>query len=94
MWNKQEGITYIRKRLTEYSVFIASDNKSGYTDINKYAEDTIRDLLNAIYGYKLKNLNWGLKPNFPVIDLGDDGFQMCFQVTSKTEESFRKLTAD
>ena len=59
-------------------------------DLNRYLEDFFKDILNIVYGYKLKNLNED-RSNNPGLDLGDEVAKVAFQVTStKTSEKINK----
>lgn len=59
-------------------------------DLNRYLEDFFKDILNIVYGYKLKNLNED-RSNNPGLDLGDEGAKIAFQVTStKTSEKINE----
>lgn len=60
-------------------------------DINIVAEDFFADLLNLIYGYKLKNVNV-LEKNAPAIDLKDEDNRVSFQVTSDNTSNKIKST--
>jgi len=53
----------------------------GLIGINTVSEPFFRDILNAIYGLSLTNLNNGIS-NYPAIDLGDASSRICFQVSS------------
>lgn len=59
---------------------IQSQCKAGLFDDNKYWENIIRYLMNAIYGFDLKNLNEE-QINYPGIDLGDQSEKIGVQVT-------------
>lgn len=59
---------------------IPSQCKAGLFDDNKYWENIIRYLMNAIYGFDLKNLNEE-QINYPGIDLGDQSEKIGVQVT-------------
>lgn len=52
----------------------------GLTDINRYAEDFFKELLNLLYGYSLRNVNEE-RCNSPGIDLLDERTGVAFQVT-------------
>lgn len=59
-------------------------------DLNRYLEDFFKDILNIVYGYKLKNLNED-RSNNPGLDLGDEAAKVAFQVTStKTSDKINK----
>ncbi|WP_165357479.1 SMEK domain-containing protein [Flagellimonas olearia] len=53
----------------------------GLTDLNKFSEDFIKEVLNITFDIQLKNLNEG-RSNEPGLDLGDLKSKMAFQVTS------------
>lgn len=92
MLERIQRIDLIRKRFSEFDVFIQSSNKGGFYDINRHAEEISREILNATFGYELKNLNFSESINFPVIDLADDKNGICFQVTSnKTTSELKQL---
>lgn len=74
-----ENLTFLREE-------IKAKSKLGLLDINKHCEDFVKEILNRVYGYELKNLNSG-KNNFPGLDLGDKNVGIAFQITStKTTE--------
>ena len=62
-------------RITEILSYLKSQvelsNPNNFTDINIYAENFYRDLLNLILGYELKNINM-VESNSAAIDLGDE----------------------
>lgn len=49
--------------------------------MNTFAEDFVKDLLNIVFDYNLKNLNFDIK-NQVSIDLGDMDNGVAYQVTS------------
>lgn len=53
----------------------------GLTDLNKYCEDFIKEVLNICYELNLKNLNTE-RSNEPGIDLGDIKKKIAYQITS------------
>jgi hypothetical protein len=68
----------------------------GLTDLNKYCEDFIKEVLNICFGYDLKNLNAD-RVNEPGLDLGDTTRKIAFQVTStntldKITSTLKKVT--
>lgn len=70
----------------------------GLMELNKFAEDFFKFLLNKTYGYNLTNLN-SERSNEPGLDLGDKKLRIAFQVTSrankaKIEKTYRTITAD
>ncbi|PZR29148.1 MAG: hypothetical protein DI535_03800 [Citrobacter freundii] len=57
----------------------------GYQNIHKQSENFIAKLLNVIYGYRLEN--FGDKPNFSGLDIGDEAAGIAYQVSAdKTSE--------
>lgn len=91
-FDKINIITHIKQRLSEIEAYIGNNNSTGTFDINQYAENIVRNILNILYGYQLENLNFTERANFPVIDLGDSKAGICFQVTSnKSTEDFKNL---
>lgn len=53
----------------------------GLTDLNKYCEDFIKEVLNICYEQNLKNLNVD-RINEPGLDLGDEKNEIAYQITS------------
>lgn len=59
-------------------------------DLNRYLEDFFKEILNIVYGYKLKNLNED-RTNNPGLDLGDEVAKVAYQVTStKSSEKINR----
>lgn len=54
---------------------------AGLTDLNKFSEDFIKDVMNIVFGMGLKNLNED-RSNEEGLDLGDEKKKEAFQVTS------------
>ena len=77
---------YIRDRLSYIKSKVEDDSKQYFYDINKRAEYIFMNILNATYGYALKNGN-DIKPNFPTIDLLDTANKIAIQVTSDTSKN-------
>lgn len=79
-----------RKRLIEelttyFSVlqhYVRPSSQGGLVDINIISEDFVACILNALRGWKLKNVNIG-RSNVPAIDLLDKSNRIGIQVTSK-----------
>lgn len=83
-------IGQIIDELTSVSYMVKSRAGLQLFDLNRYLEDFFKDILNIVYGYKLKNLNED-RSNNPGLDLGDEGAKIAFQVTStKTSEKINK----
>ncbi len=76
----------IKNKLSSYVTAIKIDNKVGYQDANRDAEDVFCFILNVIFDYELINLN-KIENNFPGIDLGDVKKRISVQVTSDNSRS-------
>lgn len=72
----------IRTNLLILKEEITTNNKLGYTDINKSVEDFFGEIFNILCGYKLTNLNKE-QINYPGIDLGDINKSIAFQITAE-----------
>ncbi len=68
-------------------------NSLSLTDINHGAEDFYCGLLNLVYGYNLKNINFS-DPNAAAIDLGDEQKKIAIQVTSTSALTKTKYTVE
>lgn len=62
-------------------------------DLHKAAERLFCSLLNRVYSYQLRNLNF-VKPNHPAIDLGDEAAGLGLQVTSQNDKAKVQATLD
>lgn len=83
-------IGQIIDELTAVSQQVKSRGTLQLFDLNLYLEDFFKDILNIVYGYKLKNLNEE-RSNNPGLDLGDELAGVAFQITStKTSEKINK----
>lgn len=88
---RTEYIEKIEEKFTQWNSLIKIRGKSGLYDLHKHSENNIRDILNILYGWNLKNLGVN-SPTFPIIDLGDAENKVCFQVTAnKTDECYKEL---
>ena len=63
---------------------IAARSKLGLLDLNVFSENFFRDILNALYGWRLENLN-ETRSNEPGVDLGDKVNKVAVQVTSRSD---------
>ena len=70
--------------LSSLSHLIAMRSRVGSNDLNLFVENYFRDLLNAIHGTNLKNLNES-GPNEAGLDLGDEDEKLGIQVTSRSD---------
>jgi hypothetical protein len=94
--NKREfELKHISHEFSIWEVKLRNLSSMSLYDAHHLSEDSICDLLNAIFNFKLKNLN-SLNMNFPAIDLGDKFNSVCVQVTStkatkKIQETINKF---
>jgi hypothetical protein len=82
--------------LTAVRADVEQRARLGFTDLNKFAEDFFKFILNKTYDYNLMNLNTE-RSNEPGLDLGDKKRRIAFQVTSKAnkekiEATYAKIT--
>lgn len=90
--DKMIELDNIKILLRSWVAEIKFNTKLDFYDINKISEGLSAKLLNAIFDYKLKDLN-KIKKNFSGIDLGDDtDSKIAFQVTSRID--FQKYKED
>jgi len=76
---------------------IAARGKLGLLDLNVFSENFFRDVFNALYDWKLENLNQS-RSNEPGLDLGDKTSRVAIQVTSRSDAAkvngtLKKITA-
>ena len=74
-------LNQISESLSTYVVSLQLNNSINRLNQNIDGEDLICELLNLVFGWKLKNLN-KRSQNYPGIDLGDFENRICVQVTS------------
>ncbi len=80
--NKRELLLkQINDEVSFWQVKLENLGSQNLLDVHNLSEDSLCELLNLVYDYKLKNLNTQ-KARFPAIDLGDEYNSICFQVTS------------
>lgn len=77
---------------------IATRSKLGILDLNVFSENFFRDVINALYDWKLENLNQS-RSNEPGLDLGDKVSRIAIQVTSRSDaakviSTLKKITAE
>ncbi|BAV06788.1 hypothetical protein SAMN05421788_1167 [Filimonas lacunae] len=65
----------------------------GLTDLNKFCEDFIKDVINICWDYNVKNLNQD-RSNEPGLDLGDVKKSVAFQITSTSTSDKINRTLD
>lgn len=79
---EEEYVKEATKYLTILSYYTDTVSKLNLNDNSVRSENFFARLLNAIYGYKLDNLN-RIKPNAAVVDLYDTDNRISVQVTSQ-----------
>jgi hypothetical protein len=80
----QEETTRINDLIARWIARIQLSNATNFFDINRVAEDIGMQILNKVYNYELRNLNYEEK-NYPGIDLGDIKNKIGFQITSRID---------
>ena len=93
MLQKKHLLEFIGSKLAYLKAAVATLNEIRFFDLNVVAEDFFADLLNAVYGLSLVNLNHeGL--NAVAIDLGDATHRIAVQVTSERTKVKIQTTLD
>ncbi len=67
--------------LSDVAGQVSTRGRLGLTDLNKYAEDFFKTILNHLFSYSLVNLN-AERSNEPGLDLGDENKKVAFQITA------------
>lgn len=93
MLKRKELIEFIGFQLARLKATVATLNAVHFFDLNVVAEDFFADLLNAVYGYSLVNLNHD-NLNKAAIDLGDTSGRIAVQVTSQRSKAKIQETLD
>jgi hypothetical protein len=81
---RKKSMDSIIERLSYIKSQVEISTSQNLSDINIYAENFFRDLLNLILGYNLRNINID-EVNAAAIDLGDKAAKTAIQVTSTNE---------
>ena len=89
----QTMLNQIQRKIIEIVTHVKFENEKGRNDINDDMERFFKQVLNAHYGYDLKGTNIIIS-NFPAIDLRDDDFRVCYQITSTNTTSKIKSTIE
>ena len=76
----------IKKKLFEIAFIVDCFNKSGDTDISRYAETYFRNLLNIIYSKQKWKFEKAIKINQDTYDLYDNENKVCVQITSNNRQ--------
>jgi len=95
MYARKQYLENIIEKLSILKYQIELANCINLYDLNIYSESFFCDLLNLIYGYKLRNINF-IEKNAQSIDLGDDEskIRISVQVTSDTSSIKIKETIE
>jgi len=73
----------INELMSRFVAQIKGEASMGRTDLNKAAETILIPLLNEVYGWSLKNINYSEdNDNYPGIDLEDKVTKVAIQVTA------------
>ncbi|MFS4493536.1 SMEK domain-containing protein [Maribacter sp. 2308TA10-17] len=82
----------IKDKLFEISFKIDCFNKSGDTDISRYAETYFKELFNIIYKKDNWNFAKSVKVNQDTYDLFDEKNKICIQITSNKRKNKKDKT--
>ena len=83
----------IAHEFAKWELKISNLNSLNLYDVNLFSENSICELLNCIFDYKLHNIN-ALTKNHPAIDLGDEYNRVAIQVTSSKSSKKIQSTID
>ena len=89
--NEQQQLSRAIELLNSWIGKIQLSNAIEFFDINRVSERISMNLLNAVYGYQLLDLNDECR-NFPALDLGDEQAGLAFQVTSRLDAAKIRAT--
>lgn len=87
---RQEVHSQIADRLNLLWAVVKSRSRGNLTKADYALEEIMAKVLNAMFGWQLKNLN-ATQANYPSADLGDKKLRLAFQITS--QEGTGKITA-
>ena len=82
----------IKKKLFEIAFIVDCFNKTGDTDISRYAETYFRNLLNIIYSKQKWSFEKAIKINQDTYDLYDIMNKVCVQITSNNRQQKKEET--
>lgn len=82
----------IKEKLFEITYKIECFNKSGDSDLSRYAETYFKEILNIIYKKKGWHFEKALKINQDTYDLYDSKNKVCIQITSNNRQSKKDST--
>jgi hypothetical protein len=86
----------VKRMLTQWVTAVKLSNAVSFTDINRISENLALRLLNAVYDYRLENLNWD-SSDYLAVDLGESGGgdgNIAFQVTATASVEKIKSTLE
>ncbi|MVW84388.1 hypothetical protein EI969_00220 [Pseudomonas sp. PB101] len=89
----QKMLDQIQRKIIEIVTHVKFENEKGRTDINDDMERFFKQVLNAHYGCDLKSTNIKIS-NYPAIDLRDDDYRICYQITSTNTAQKIKSTIE
>ncbi len=81
MINTGKKFEEIVQMLNNFKSEVQISSTLGLSNINKHSENFLMRILNLTYNLELENLN-KKKPNFPGLDLGDEGDGIAYQITA------------
>lgn len=84
-------LTEFRELLAQLAREVELSVSSGHTNVAHISEAVFLGLLNALYGWQLKDMN-AVQRNFPAIDLADEDSGIAIQVTATTSIAKIKST--
>lgn len=85
----------INELMSRFVTQVKGEASMGRTDLNKAAETILIPLLNEVYGWNLKNINYSKdNDNYPGIDLADEATKVAIQVTATTGSEKIKHTVN
>ncbi len=90
---REFNLKTISNQFANWEVKISNLNSLNLYDTNLFSENSICELLNCIYDYKLQNIN-SINKNQPAVDLGDKYNKIAFQITSSKTSKKIQSTID
>lgn len=91
----ESSIKRINELMSRFVAQIKGEASIGRTDLNKAAETVLVPLLNEMYGWNLKNINYAEgSNNYPGIDLADEAVGISIQVTATSTAEKVKHTIE
>lgn len=93
MTRRELALKSLSNELAIWQVQIQNLNSLNLYDANLFSENSLCDILNVIFNFRLKNVN-PIVRNHPAIDLGDMSNRVAVQVTSTKSKSKIQYTID